>query len=330
MEISSGRTFVLTGAGFSKNFGGYLGSEMWGQIFNNRKIQNDPDLRDMLKDDYDYESVYSRTLESALPEEKKQVMRDVILEAYKRLDNALAGWVFNDSSAYPVNRYLLSDFFGRVYSSTARPAKAFFFTLNQDLFMERHWNWGSPGVPRFSRSQNDFGSQAFNTADFVELPGDDAETRIKKGLEDHAGLHYIKLHGSYGWKSSDGSNQLVIGTQKESLIQKEPLLRGYFDLFQSVIREGDKRALIIGYGFRDAHINAMLVEGVEKYGLEVYILSTQNPADLRYQIERGHYYAKSILDNGLRGYFQRPLLEIFPKNQDRTVHYDEIVQALEI
>lgn len=327
MEISSGRVFVLTGAGFSKNFGGFLGSEMWTQIFNNRRIQSDPDLRGILNDDYDYESVYSKTLDSKLPEEKKQVMREVVLESYKRLDDILKGWMFNDYSAYPVNRYGLSDMLVKFYSN-ASPAKAFLFTLNQDLFMERHWGYGSPGVPRFARSQNDFGSQAFNLADFVALPSDDIENRIKKGLNDHAGLHYVKLHGSYGWKSSDGLNQLVIGTSKESLIQKEPLLQSYFDLFKSVIQEGGKKVLIIGYGFRDAHINTVLVEGVQKYGLEIYILSTQAPADLRYQIEHGHYYAKSILDDGLRGYFQKSLLEVFPKSQDRTVHCDEILQAL--
>lgn len=295
MEISSGKVFVLTGAGFSKNFGGFLGSEMWSQIFNNRQIQADTELRDILKNDYDYESVYSKTLDGQLPEEKKRVMRSVVLEAYKRLDDSLRGWVFNDSSSYPVNPYLLSEMLGRIYSS-ARPAQVFLFTLNQDLFMERQWNYGSPGVPRFARAQNTFGSQSFNATDFVELPRDDIQNRIQRGISDHAGLHYIKLHGSYGWKSSDGLDQLVVGTNKESLIQNEPLLQGYFDLFTSIIKEGSKKVLIIGYGFRDAHINALLLEGVEKYGLEIYIISTQPPADLRHQIENGQYYAKGILD----------------------------------
>ena len=329
MEISSGKVFVLTGAGFSKNFGGFLGSEMWSQIFNNQQIQADPDLRDILKDDYDYESAYSKVLDSKLPEEKKQMMRSVVLEAYKRLDDSLKGWVFNDSSSHPVNPYLLSETLGKVYSS-ARPAQAFLFTLNQDLFMERQWNYGSPGVPRFARAQNTFGSQAFNATDFVELPRDDIENRIKRGISDHAGLQYIKLHGSYGWKSSDGSNQLVVGTNKTSLIQNEPLLQGYMDLFASVIREGGKKALIIGYGFRDAHINALLLEGVEKHGLEIYVISTQSPADLRYQIEHGQNYAKGILDDGLRGYYPYSLQEIFPKNQERTIHLEEIIKALGI
>lgn len=330
MEIQSGPVFILTGAGFSKNFGGPLGSEMWGEIFNNPRIQSDPELRKILAEVYDYESAYSQIIDSGLPEEKKQVMCEVMLEAYKQLDDILKGWVFNDCSAHPVNRYMLGDLILRVQSAAQRPAKAFMFTLNQDLFMERHWNWGSPGVPRYGRMQNDFGSQGFNSNDFVELPGEDAEAQLKQGLEDHAGIHYIKLHGSYGWKSSDGVNQLVVGTSKESLIQKEPLLRSYFDLFQSVIKEGGKKALIIGYGFRDAHINAALVDGVKNHGLEIYILTPGSVADLRHSIENGHYYAKGILDDGLRGYFQKTLLDVFPKNQERTPHYEKILSALGI
>lgn len=329
MELTSGKVFVLTGAGFSKNFGGFLGSEMWSQIFNNRKIQYDPDLREILKDDYDYESVYSKTFDSKLSEEKKQVMRDVVLEAYKRLDDSLKSWVFNDSSPYPVNPYLLSKVLGQVYSS-AHPLKSFLFTLNQDLFMERQWGYGSPGVPRFALAQNNLSGQEFKVTDFVELPRDDIENRIQRGINDHAGLQYVKLHGSYGWKSSDGLNQLVVGTNKESLIQNEPLLQGYFNLFANTIKEGNKKVLIIGYGFRDAHINALLLEGVEKHGLEIYIISTQAPADLRYQIEHGQYYAKGILDDGLRGYFPYSLQQIFPSNQERTVYLEEIIKALGI
>lgn len=330
MEIQSGPVFILTGAGFTKNFGGLLGSEMWAEIFNNPRIQVDSDLREILAQDYDYESAYSQIIESSLPEEKKQVMREVALEAYKNLDDVLKGWIFNDSSAYPVNRYLLADLIGRVYAASPRPAKAFMFTLNQDLFMERHWNWNSPGVPRVARFQNGFDSQSFNANDFVELSADNAEARLQKGLENHAGIHYIKLHGSYGWKSSDGANQLVVGTSKETLIQREPLLRAYFDLFQSVIKEGSKKVLLIGYGFRDTHINAALVDGVQNHGLEVYILTPGGIADLRRNMENGHYYALDILNKGLRGYFQKSLLDVFPKNQDRTPHYDEMLQALGI
>lgn len=329
MQTTSGKIIILTGAGFSKNFGGFLGSEMWGQIFNNKRIQDDSDLRSVLQDDYDYESVYSKVIDSKLPKEKKDVMRDVMLEAYGRLDDILREWVFNDRSPYPVNRYLLSDLFTRI-QSTANHSKTFFFTLNQDLFMERHWNWFSLGVKGFKQNSGGVGTQSLDAGDFLELPEGDAGDLIKKGLENHQGIHYVKLHGSYGWKSSDGSNQLVVGTSKESVIQKESLLREYLNLFKNVIAEGEKKILIIGYGFRDAHINAILSDGVANHGLEIYILSTQSPSELRYSIEHGNYFAKNILDDGLRGYFQRPLVEIFPKSQMVTPHYKEILKMFEV
>jgi len=33
------KTILLTGAGFTKNFGGFIASEMWAKIFNCRELQ---------------------------------------------------------------------------------------------------------------------------------------------------------------------------------------------------------------------------------------------------------------------------------------------------
>lgn len=51
---------LLTGAGFTKNFDGFLGKEMWAKVFNNHLIQSNEKLRILLQDDYDFESVYSK------------------------------------------------------------------------------------------------------------------------------------------------------------------------------------------------------------------------------------------------------------------------------
>ena len=167
----------------------------------------------------------------------------------------------------------------------------------------------------------------FNHSYFITLPKDKVEEKVNQGLSSHNGIHYIKLHGSYGWKSSDGLDQLVIGTNKESLIQREPLLSYYLKLFRDMIQNGGKKILIIGYGFRDKHINQMLLKGVEDHGLQIFLITTQTPADLRYQIEHGHYYAKNIL-NGLRGYYPYQLKEIFPGDQSLTTHATDIKNAL--
>lgn len=105
IEFESKNLILLTGAGFTKNFGGFLGSEMWAQIFNDAEIQGSNNLRDLLQKDYDFESIYSSVLNSSLPDEDKSIMKRVVERSYRNLDDAIKGWVFNDSSPYPVNWY---------------------------------------------------------------------------------------------------------------------------------------------------------------------------------------------------------------------------------
>lgn len=326
-SLETNEIMVLTGAGFTKNFGGFLGSEMWSQIFNDTAIQDSPKLRELLQDNYDFEAIYSEVLDRAqYSQEEKDIIKNVIRNAYKRLDDTIKDWRFTTDSAYPVNIYGLGDLLGKTIMSSGKPSM--FFTLNQDLFVERRWGHPSPGVQRFASDFYNMSTRELKQNEFVALPRESVEEKVTMGMSSHNGIHYIKLHGSYGWKSSDGADQLVIGTNKESLIQKEPLLNCYYQMFQNAIQEGDKKLLVIGYGFRDKHINLALLNGVKNRGLKLYLITTQNPEDLKYHFERGgHYYAKDIL-KGLRGYYPYPLKEIFPGDQSTTTHFTDIKNAL--
>ena len=42
------KTILLTGAGFTKTFGGFLGSEMWAAIFNQPEVGEDNKLREYM------------------------------------------------------------------------------------------------------------------------------------------------------------------------------------------------------------------------------------------------------------------------------------------
>lgn len=327
IEFKSKNLILLTGAGFTKNFGGFLGSEMWAQIFNDPEIQNNEHLRSPLQEDYDFESVYSSVMTGNFSDEDKNIMKRVVERAYKNLDDAIKDWVFTETSPYPVNWYgwgkLTNLFVGQ------GDEKGLFFTLNQDIFIERRCGHRPPGAPFFPPELYNGHCRDFTPDKFVTLPNEDATVKAEQAFRDHAGLAYIKLHGSYGWRSSDGLNQMVIGKNKSELIEKEPLLRWYFELFKKAIAEGNKKILIVGYGFGDQHINTILVEGVEKYGLKIYIISTRPPADLKQHFDRGgHVYALPIL-RGLRGYYQQELKQIFPSNQEETVHFKQIREALQ-
>lgn len=328
IHIQSKDLILLTGAGFTKNFGGFLSGEMWAQIFNDAEIQSDGDLRDLLQKDYDFESVYSAVVSSRMTEASKNIMKRAIEKSYKNLDDAIKNWVFNESNPYPVNWSCLNNLITLFNGS--RDEKGFFFTLNQDLFMERQSSYHSPGSPRFSHEFYTLHGKELMPNEFVMLQGAGVEEKAEKDIDNHVGLVYIKLHGSYGWKSSDGSNQLVIGKNKTELIDKEPLLKWYLDLFQKVITERDKKLLIIGYGFGDQHINKILVNGVKKYGLKIYIISTQSIAELRTHFERGGtlYMRFQFFLDGLRGYFPYHLKEIFPADQSNTVYFDTIKESL--
>jgi SIR2-like domain len=78
----------------------------------------------------------------------------------------------------------------------------------------------------------------------------------------------IKLHGSYGWKSStDDSDVMVIGHTKTAVIKREPFLKWFFSLFVEALHSGDRKLAIMGYGFRDEHINLIIAEGIRNHGL---------------------------------------------------------------
>lgn len=311
INFKSKNIVLLTGAGFTKNFGGFLGSEMWAQIFNDFEIQNCIKLRNLLQENYDFESVYSTVINGKYDENDKDIIKRVVERAYRNLDDVTKDWVFNNESPHPVNWYGWGEFIN-LFSGTGTE-KGLFFTLNQDIFLERKSGFRCPGVPIFNNLGYDFSSK-----DFVTLPTEDAIEKTEKDFLSCAGLIYIKLHGSYGWKSSDGSNQMVIGKNKSVLIEKEPILKWYFDLFKNTIYEGGKKLVIIGYGFNDQHINEILVEGVKNHDLQIYIINPEPVTNLRKHFElEGHYYALPIL-SGLRGYFPNSLEDIFPKNQDLT------------
>ena len=54
---------LLTSAGFTYHFGGFLAKEMWALIFNNPDIGEHPQLKELLRNDFDYESIYYKVIE---------------------------------------------------------------------------------------------------------------------------------------------------------------------------------------------------------------------------------------------------------------------------
>src|SRR3989338_3684093 len=127
IEFKSKNLLLLTGAGFTKNFGGFLGSEMWEQILHDKEIQSNKNLRGLLLEDIDFESVYSSIiLNRNLSKEDKSTIGRVIERIYQNLDEAITKRSTGSSMPHWGNwGNIVTMFLGK------NNEKGFFFTLNQ-------------------------------------------------------------------------------------------------------------------------------------------------------------------------------------------------------
>jgi hypothetical protein len=93
---------------------------------------------------------------------------------------------------------------------------------------------------------------------------------------------YYKLHGSTNWMTDIGQGMMILGTGKLKAIQENSLLTSYQEIFVKALECPDTRLTIIGYGFRDDHINDALKNAVNRHGLRFYLIDPAG-ADLAYR-----------------------------------------------
>lgn len=242
---------------------------------------------------------------------------------------------------------------------------SFIFTLNQDLFIERFYqnpSKNSPNknkLPELSILGVDKSPEWFMNLDalreksserlhngekdlilceekeqFYKLKDDDyyplpdvtVFNSKKHRLLEEGNFFLIKLHGSYNWKSSDGSDAMVIGRGKTEQMMKEPLLCYYYEIFKAALSQGKRRLLVIGYGFGDEHINEVISKAIKENELKLYILSPVSPEKLKKDLCEGPKKSEDTFNiwNGISGYFQcveDVLLKDFNGNQVVKIHF---------
>src|SRR3990170_2919744 len=126
-------------------------------------------------------------------------------------------------------------------------------------------------------------------------------------------FHYVKLHGSMNWRSSDGKDAMVIGMNKLEQIGNEPLLEWYYETFKQVLSCQDRRLWVIGYGFGDSHINEVIARSIAEHGLRWYPISPNSPKDFKTVLFTRPYGKK--LWKGFARYFPYELKDIYPADQ---------------
>jgi hypothetical protein len=263
--------FLLTGAGFSYNWGGYLASEAFEFLLS--VTDGDDDLRSLLWRDHQahlgFEDILAKLqgeYEAEWTAQREQDLRN-LTSAVQRMFGTMAQAFYQTPFGPPGVINFLAKFDA-------------IFTLNQDTLLEQQYiphadqnvfqqSGQFPSLiaayrPGIVRAHDSFTYGAVE--DRIELYKPDESLTMIPRLQP-----YIKLHGSIDIKQSDREMMLIIGGNKAASIARQPLLKWYGEIFQASLRSRGARLMIIGYSFGDAHINQMIFSGVEA-GLQIFII----------------------------------------------------------
>ncbi|MEA3494344.1 MAG: SIR2 family protein [Candidatus Margulisiibacteriota bacterium] len=264
------RIILLTGAGFTKNFGGFLADEMWAYIFNHKNIQISKELKDLAYKHFNYEDLYDEVLKS---EKNLPAFIEVIDKAYQLQEKSIKANLINRSQI-PIN-----------FCEFLKSHVASIFTLNQDLCFETSII-STKGTAIDLQFELPFSPDNRKAHPFDKspklLPSKKELDKLEKTTDISNNLNYFKLHGSTTYYSSilPGQKVLVIGREKNKLIANEPLLNKYKIIFEQNLQEDNQSLLVIGYSFLDEHINEVIESGL-KNGLKLYIVDTLSPEEFK-------------------------------------------------
>jgi hypothetical protein len=325
---------LLLGAGFSKNFGGFLADEVFLKIFNHPNLTKQ--LRSYVEtfvDNSDFEQLYEDILEDKQNQfsiAEKDIIKEVILAIYKEIDAKIQLNIFSTQAPFSYLKtisFIINNF------SPENNGVGYVFSLNQDLLLERlfadylkklefyrpgGWNgeiqgallpfYGPIETPFFKYHKDD--SRA--NASFQSFENLNQET-IDKWLENsnkslYRKLPYlVKLHGSYYWrKLQDGKEAVwIVGKNKEQKIQQTPLLKLYFDKFAEIIQSPGLDLYVFGYSFRDHHINDIIFNAC-KQGLRLIVVDI---VKLNEWLKKDELKALNL--SWIKEFYNLPFSEIF-------------------
>jgi SIR2-like domain len=318
---------VLLGAGFSRNWGGWLAAEADEYLLGHPSI--DRPVRDVL-----WHHRHTGGFEGALGElqrndptgQRLASLQSALMQMFRDMDEGFVGVNFNFNSNLKES---ISTFLSRFDA---------IFSLNQDLLLERHylertqptsardWDNSAPTIPCVTpilSTNPDMSADILVTQEnsFCIPPGRQP---------------YFKLHGSQNWRRAvaGSTEMLIMGGNKSGLIDKFPLLKWYHDEFKIRLMLPQSKLMVIGYSFGDDHINRTIKQAVSEADLRVFIVDPQgvNVLDKNYR----HLGMPSIYtpDELLQcmwcniiGSSRRTLREIFVTDR---VEYNKLMRFFEI
>lgn len=195
------------------------------------------------------------------------------------------------------------------------------FTLNQDLLLERHYQYsGQHPYCEHSSFQGkydvDILGMELTTPNETDVLKCEWQPKSKDKFK-VSSCHqpYFKLHGSSNWKDNQ-RKMLIMGGNKEGAIESHEVLKWYYEQFKEYLKKPDTRLMVIGYSFNDEHINNALIEAAKDNQLKLFVI---DPAGTEVISKCNNELEKAII-----GASRRPMSEIFGSNT--SIEYDKVMK----
>lgn len=264
---------LLLGAGFSRNYGGWLADELTGDIMG--RVSRDPHLLAYLQDQNGFEAaletvrrLYQNDPSNRSHEKRLFALQDAISESFAEMNAAFEARGNMEFQSNEPSRFVRT-FLARFDA---------IFTLNQDLLLERLYK---------PQDVNQYSGREWRGIDllgmsYVQKQADEDEMWIPTAgttaFDPRPGCQPIlKLHGSVKWLGIDdhvsprpAERMLIMGTNKAAQIERSGVLSHYFKRFEYELAQPGTRLMVIGYGFRDGHINNAIANAGA--GLDTFIV----------------------------------------------------------
>jgi hypothetical protein len=300
--------YLLTGAGFSRNWGGWLAYEVFEYLL------GAPEIDDYLRSVLWAAKLRGEGFEGALSTVQGAYASNKSSETKRRLDSftqAVIGMFNAMQVAFNQLDYRESDMRLQHFLSKFDAI----FTLNQDTLLETLY------AGRVRWSERWYGSY-FPYMKFFKEPTQPHTFMLREPMtqgsefitdENHQPIY--KLHGSYNWfAESEGEQLLVMGGNKIASIGRFPVLARYHVEFQAMLSQPDGKLMVIGYSFSDPHINDAIQAAAAK-GTKIFIMDTLgvdviDKRNARAQIPEAVTDLMQALMPRIMGASRRPLREV--------------------
>ncbi|SRR5713101_6776680 len=301
---------LLLGAGFSRNWGGWLADEAFEYLLGCPQL--DDGIRTVLWR-YKGRGGFEAAL-SELQTETSQHFSVALLDHATKLDEAIRRMFADMNKAFAAINFEFQNSIEYLLRSCLVRFDAI-FSLNQDVLMEQHYLNGNVALSQY-RSWNGWqipGMQQLTGPDPRPhlsrwSPMDPSKFVVEKNLQP-----YFKLHGSSNWidSSSSGRPMLVIGGNKPSAIARHPILKWNHEQFKANLSKPNTRLMVIGYSFGDEHINVAIRDAAEKGTLKLFLIDPSGVDVLTKNRLAPPGYMFEKLQPHLIGASRRLLSEIF-------------------